>query len=327
MTLPPVLDGTLRIPVIGAPLFMISNPKLVIAQCTAGVVGSFPGLNARPAEALDDWLAEIKETLAAHDAAHPDRPAAPFAVNQIVHKSNNRLDHDMEMCVKHKVPIVITSLGARPEVCDAVHSYGGIVLHDIINIHFARKAIEKGADGLIAVCAGAGGHAGTLSPFALIQEIREWFDGPLALSGAIARGGAVLAAQAMGADFAYIGTPFVATEEANAIDAYKQAIVDGVAEDIVYTNYFSGIHGNYLGSSIANAGLDPQDLPDADPSKMDFKSGGSAAKKVWRDIWGSGQGIGAIKAVTPAAALVDRLAEEYETARERLTSPLRAAAE
>ncbi len=327
MTLPPVLDGTLRIPVIGAPLFMISNPKLVIAQCTAGIVGSFPGLNARPAEALDDWLAEIKETLAAHDAAHPQRPAAPFALNQIVHKSNTRLDHDMEMCVKHKVPIVITSLGARPEVCDAVHSYGGIVLHDIINIHFARKAIEKGADGLIAVCAGAGGHAGRLSPFALIQELREWFDGPLALSGAIARGGAVLAAQAMGADFAYIGTPFVATEEANAVDAYKQAIVDGVAEDIVYTNFFSGIHGNYLAPSIANAGLDPQDLPEADPSKMDFKSGGAAHKKVWRDIWGSGQGIGAIKAVTPAGTLVDRLAGEYEAARERLAVPLRAAAE
>ena len=327
MTLPPVLDGTLRIPVIGAPLFMISNPKLVIAQCTAGIVGSFPGLNARPAEALDDWLAEIKETLAAHDAAHPQRPAAPFALNQIVHKSNTRLDHDMEMCVKHKVPIVITSLGARPEVCDAVHSYGGIVLHDIINIHFARKAIEKGADGLIAVCAGAGGHAGRLSPFALIQELREWFDGPLALSGAIARGGAVLAAQAMGADFAYIGTPFVATEEANAVDAYKQAIVDGVAEDIVYTNFFSGIHGNYLAPSIANAGLDPQDLPEADPSKMDFKSGGAAHKKVWRDIWGSGQGIGAIKAVTPAGTLVDRLAGEYEAGRERLAVPLRAAAE
>jgi nitronate monooxygenase len=306
---------------------MISNPKLVIAQCTAGIVGSFPGLNARPAEALDDWLAEIKETLAAHDKAHPERPSAPFALNQIVHRSNTRLEHDMEMCVKHKVPIVITSLGARPEVCDAVHSYGGIVLHDIINIHFAHKAIEKGADGLIAVCAGAGGHAGRLSPFALIQELREWFDGPLALSGAIAHGGAVLAAQAMGADFAYIGSAFVATEEADAIDAYKQAIVDGVAEDIVYTNYFSGIHGNYLAPSIANAGLDPQDLPEADPSKMDFKSGGDAAKKVWRDIWGSGQGIGAIKAVAPAGALVDRLADEYEAARERLATPLRAAAE
>ncbi len=327
MTLPPVLDGTLRLPVIGAPLFMISNPKLVIAQCTAGIVGSFPGLNARPAEALDDWLAEIKETLAAHDKARPERPSAPFALNQIVHRSNTRLEHDMEMCVKHKVPIVITSLGARPEVCDAVHSYGGIVLHDIINIHFAHKAIEKGADGLIAVCAGAGGHAGRLSPFALIQELREWFDGPLALSGAIAHGGAVLAAQAMGADFAYIGSAFVATEEADAIDAYKQAIVDGVAEDIVYTNYFSGIHGNYLAPSIANAGLDPQDLPEADPSKMDFKSGGDAAKKVWRDIWGSGQGIGAIKAVAPAGALVDRLADEYEAARERLATPLRAAAE
>jgi nitronate monooxygenase len=326
MTLPPVLDGTLRIPVIGAPLFMISNPKLVIAQCTAGIVGSFPALNARPPEALDDWLAEIKKTLATHDKAHPEQPAAPFALNQIVHKSNTRLDHDMEMCVKHEVPIVITSLGARPEVCDAVHSYGGIVMHDIINIHFAHKAVDKGADGLIAVCAGAGGHAGTLSPFALIQEIREWFDGPLALSGAIAQGGAVLAAKAMGADLAYIGSAFVATEEANAIDAYKQAIVDGVADDIVYTNFFSGVRGNYLAPSIANAGLDPHDLPEADPSKMDFRSGGIGAKKLWRDIWGSGQGIGAIKAVMPAAALVDRLAAEYEATRDSLAAPLRAAA-
>jgi nitronate monooxygenase len=305
---------------------MISNPKLVIAQCTAGIVGSFPALNARPPEALDDWLAEIKKTLATHDKAHPEQPAAPFALNQIVHKSNTRLDHDMEMCVKHEVPIVITSLGARPEVCDAVHSYGGIVMHDIINIHFAHKAVDKGADGLIAVCAGAGGHAGTLSPFALIQEIREWFDGPLALSGAIAQGGAVLAAKAMGADLAYIGSAFVATEEANAIDAYKQAIVDGVADDIVYTNFFSGVRGNYLAPSIANAGLDPHDLPEADPSKMDFRSGGIGAKKLWRDIWGSGQGIGAIKAVMPAAALVDRLAAEYEATRDSLAAPLRAAA-
>jgi nitronate monooxygenase len=325
MTLPPVLDGTLRIPVIGAPLFMISNPKLVIAQCTAGIVGSFPALNARPPEALDDWLAEIKETLATHDKAYPEQPAAPFALNQIVHKSNTRLDHDMEMCVKHKVPIVITSLGARPEVCDAVHAYGGIVMHDIINIHFAHKAVDKGADGLIAVCAGAGGHAGTLSPFALIQEIREWFDGPLALSGAIAQGGAVLAAKAMGADLAYIGSAFIATEEANAINAYKQAIVDGVADDIVYTNFFSGVRGNYLAPSIANAGLDPHDLAEADPSKMDFRSGGIGAKKVWRDIWGSGQGIGAVKAVMPAAALVDRLTAEYEAARDSLAAPLRAA--
>jgi len=326
MTLPPVLDGTLRIPVIGAPLFMISNPKLVIAQCTAGIVGSFPALNARPPEALDDWLAEIKETLATHDKAHPEQPTAPFALNQIVHKSNTRLDHDMEICVKHEVPIVITSLGARPEVCDVVHSYGGIVMHDIINIHFAHKAVDKGADGLIAVCAGAGGHAGTLSPFALIQEIREWFDGPLALSGAIAQGGAVLAAKAMGADLAYIGSAFVATEEANAINAYKQAIVDGVADDIVYTNFFSGVRGNYLAPSIANAGLDPHDLPEADPSKMDFRSGGIGAKKVWRDIWGSGQGIGAIKAVMPAAALVDRLTAEYEAARDSLAAPLHATA-
>ena len=327
MTLPSVLEGRLRIPAIGAPLFMISNPRLVIAQCTAGIVGAFPTLNARPREALDDWLAEIEEALAAHDAAHPERPAAPFAVNQIVHRSNARLDHDLQICVKHKVPIVITSLGARPDVCDAVHGYGGIVLHDVINIRFAHKAIDKGADGLIAVCAGAGGHAGTVSPFALIQEIREWFDGPLVLSGAIARGAAVLAAEAMGADLAYIGSAFIATHEANATDAYKQMLVDGVAADIVYTNYFSGVLGNYLAPSIAGAGLDPHDLPEADPSKMDFKSGGGAEKRVWRDIWSAGQGIGAVKTVTSAAALVDRLSGEYEAARARLAGPLRVAAE
>ena len=327
MTLPSVLEGRLRIPAIGAPLFMISNPRLVIAQCTAGIVGSFPALNARPKEALDDWLAEIKEALAAHDTAHPERAAAPFAVNQIVHRSNARLDHDLEMCVKHKVPIVITSLGARPDLCDAVHGYGGIVLHDIINITFAHKAIDKGADGLVAVCAGAGGHAGTVSPFALIQEIREWFDGPLVLSGAIARGDAVLAAEAMGADLAYVGSAFIATHEANATDAYKQAIIEGVAADIVYTNTFSGVLGNYLAPSIASAGLDPHDLPEADPSKMDFKSGGSAEKRVWRDIWSSGQGIGVVKTVTSAAALVDRLTGEYEAARARLAGPLRVAAE
>ena len=317
MSLPPILQK-LRIPVVGAPLFIISNPDLVIAQCTAGVVGSFPALNARPAEELDKWLVRVKEALKRHDDAHPDTPAAPFAVNQIVHRSNDRLQHDIDACVKHEVPIVITSLGARPEVNEAVHSYGGIVLHDIINDRFARKAIEKGADGLIAVATGAGGHAGTLSPFALIQEIREWFNGPLLLSGSIANGGAVLAAQAMGADLAYIGSPFIATEEANANEGYKQGIVEGQASDIVYTNLFTGVHGNYLRKSIVNSGFDPDNLPESDPSKMEFGSGGSNKSKAWRDIWGSGQGIGAVKAVTPAAALVDRLAGEYEAARSKL---------
>ena len=314
MPLPPVLQN-LPLPIIGSPLFIISNPKLVIAQCKAGVVGSMPALNARPAAQLDEWLAEITEALAAHNRAHPDRPAAPFAINQIVHKSNDRLEHDMQVCAKYKVPIVITSLGARTDVNDAVHSWGGVVLHDIINNAFAHKAIEKGADGLIAVAAGAGGHAGVKSPFALIQEIREWFDGPLALSGSIATGGAVLAAQAMGADFAYIGSAFIATDEARAVDAYKQAIVDSNSDDIVYSNLFTGVHGNYLKPSIRNAGLDPDNLPESDPSTMNF---GGDAKKAWKDIWGCGQGIGAVKAIEPAAVMIERLAAEYQAARRRL---------
>ena len=316
MALPPVFS-TLRLPVVGAPLFIISNPKLVIAQCTAGIVGAMPSLNARPASQLDEWLAEITEGLAAWNRDHPERPAAPFAINQIVHKSNDRLEHDMQACARYKVPIVITSLGARTDVNDAVHAWGGIVLHDIINNKFARKAIEKGADGLIAVAAGAGGHAGVKSPFALIQEIREWFDGPLALSGAISTGGAVLAAQAMGADLAYIGSAFIATEEARASADYKQAIVEGNSDEIVYSNLFTGVHGNYLKASIRNAGLDPDKLPESDPSKMNF--GGEGAKKAWKDIWGCGQGIGAVKAVLPAAALVERLAREYREACSRLT--------
>lgn len=312
--LPPVLQN-LSLPVIGSPLFIISNPKLVIEQCKAGVVGSMPALNARPAELLDEWLAEITETLAAYNKANPDKPAAPFAINQIVHKSNDRLEHDMQVCAKYKVPIIITSLGAREDVNQAVHSWGGVVLHDIINNKFAHKAIEKGADGLIAVAAGAGGHAGTKSPFALIQEIRQWFDGPLALSGSIASGGAILAAQAMGADFAYIGSAFIATHEARAQDAYKQAIVDSNSDDIVYSNLFTGVHGNYLAPSIRAAGLDPDNLPESDPSKMNF---GGDAKKAWKDIWGCGQGIGAINAVTSTAELVGKLRREYEEARARL---------
>ena len=314
--LPPALKK-LALPVIGSPLFIISNPKLVIAQCQAGIVGSMPALNARPAEQLEDWLAEITETLAAWDKAHPDRPSAPFAINQIVHKSNDRLEHDMQMCAKYKVPIVITSLGAREDVNQAVHSWGGVVLHDIINNKFAHKAIEKGADGLIAVAAGAGGHAGVKSPFALIQEIREWFDGPVALSGSIASGGAILAAQAMGADFAYIGSAFIATHEARAHDAYKQAIVDGTSDDIVYSNLFTGVHGNYLAPSIRAAGLDPDNLPESDPSKMNF---GGDAKKAWKDIWGSGQGIGAITRVQGAGDYIEQLKREYRVARERLLS-------
>jgi len=313
MALPEILTKNLRIPVVGSPLFIISHPPLVLAQCKAGIVGSFPALNARPEAQLDEWLAEVTETLAAHDRANPGRPAAPFAVNQIVHKSNNRLEHDLAMCVKYKVPIVITSLGAVPEVNQAVHSYGGIVLHDIIHDRHARKAIEKGADGLIAVAAGAGGHAGTLSPFALIQEIRQWFNGPLLLSGAIANGGAILAAQAMGADMAYIGSPFIATKEARAVDAYKQMIVESNAADIVYSNLFTGVHGNYLKGSIAAQGMDPNHLPESDPSKMDF---GSA--KAWKEIWGCGQGIGAVKEIVSAGELVDRLARDYDAARARL---------
>ena len=312
--LPPVLQN-LSLPVIGSPLFIISNPKLVIEQCKAGVVGSMPALNARPAELLDEWLAEITETLAAYNKAKPDNPAAPFAINQIVHKSNDRLEHDMQVCAKYKVPIIITSLGAREDVNQAVHGWGGVVLHDIINNKFARKAIEKGADGLIAVAAGAGGHAGVKSPFALIQEIRQWFDGPVALSGSIASGGAVLAAQAMGADFGYIGSAFIATHEARASDAYKQAIVEGSSDDIVYSNLFTGVHGNYLAPSIRAAGMDPDNLPESDPSKMNF---GGDAKKAWKDIWGCGQGIGAINAVTSTAELVARLRSEYEAARARL---------
>ena len=315
MALPPVLQKP-TLPVIGSPLFIISNPQLVIAQCKAGIIGAMPALNARPAEQLDDWLAEITETLAAWDKAHPESPAAPFAINQIVHKSNDRLEHDMQVCAKYKVPIVITSLGAREDVNQAVHSWGGVVLHDVINNKFAHKAVEKGADGLIAVAAGAGGHAGVKSPFALIQEIRQWFDGPLALSGAIASGNAILAAQAMGADFAYIGSAFIATHEARASDAYKQAIVDGNSDDVVYSNLFTGVHGNYLAPSIRAAGLDPENLPESDPSKMNF--GGSAAAKAWKDIWGCGQGIGAVDAVTSTAELVARLRREYQAARERL---------
>ncbi len=314
-SLPHVFDS-MRLPVIAAPLFIISTPKLVIAQCKAGIVGSMPALNARPASQLDEWLAEVTEALAAHDRAHPERPAAPFAINQIVHKSNDRLEQDMALCVKYKVPVIITSLGARTDINDAAHSYGGVVLHDVINATFGRKAIEKGADGLIAVAAGAGGHAGTKSPFALVQELRAWFDGPLALAGSIAQGGAVLAAQAMGADFAYIGSPFIATDEARASEAYKQGIVDATSDDIVYTNLFTGVHGNYLAQSIRAAGLDPAHLPESDPSKMNF--GGDTAAKAWKDIWGCGQGIAAVTQVMPTAQLVARLEGEYAAARERL---------
>ena len=312
--LPPVLKK-LALPVIGSPLFIISNPKLVIEQCKSGIVGSMPSLNARPAELLEDWLAEITETLAAWDKAHPEQPSAPFAINQIVHKSNDRLEHDMQVCAKYKVPIVITSLGAREDVNQAVHSWGGVVLHDIINNKFARKAIEKGADGLIAVAAGAGGHAGEKSPFALVQEIRQWFDGPLALSGSIASGDAILAAQAMGADFAYIGSAFIATDEARATEAYKQAIVDGNSDDVVYSNLFTGVHGNYLAPSIRAAGLDPDNLPESDPSKMNF---GGGAQKAWKDIWGCGQGIGAIHKVQTTAELVAQFKREYAQAKARV---------
>ncbi len=319
MSLPAAFDK-LQLPVVGAPLFIISNPKLVIAQCTAGIVGSFPALNARPIAQLDEWLHEITEALAAHDRAHPDRPAAPFAVNQIVHKSNARLEEDMALTVKWKAPIVITSLGAREDVNAAVHSYGGITLHDIINDRFAHKAVEKGADGIIAVAAGAGGHAGPISPFALIQDIRAWFDGPLLLSGAIATGRAVLAAQAMGADFAYLGSAFIATEEARAIDAYKAAIVAGDASHIVGSNLFTGVFGNYLRPSIVASGLDPDNLPVGDVKTMNFASaeGGGSKPKAWRDIWGSGQGIGAVKAVVPAAERIAELKREYTEAKKRL---------
>ncbi len=313
MSIPEFLQNRLSLPVIAAPMFILSGPELVIAQCKAGVIGAFPALNARPAAMLEDWLARITTELTAHDAAHPERPAAPFAVNQIVHRSNERLEHDVAICVKYKVPIVITSLGARSDINDAVHSYGGIVLHDVISVPFARKAVEKGADGLIAVAAGAGGHAGTLSPFALVQEIRAWFNGPLALSGAIATGRGILAAQALGADFAYIGSAFIATEEANAATAYKQAIVEGAADDIIYTNYFTGVHGNYIAGSIRAAGLDPKNLPVSDPSRMDFGAMAGAAK-AWRDIWGAGQGIGAVREIVPAATRIAQWREEYREA-------------
>lgn len=317
MALPPLFDK-LRLPAVGAPQFIIANPDLVIEQCKAGIVGSFPALNARPPALLDDWLHRIKDELAAHDEAHPDAPAAPFAVNQIVHKTNERLEQDVAICVKHKAPIVITSLGARPEVNDAVHSYGGIVLHDVINVTFAKKALEKGADGLIAVCAGAGGHAGGLSPFALIHEIREFFDGPLLLSGALATGRGILAAQAMGADLAYMGSAFIATKEANAPEAYKQMIVDSSAGDIVYSNLFTGVLGNYLKGSISAAGLDPDNLPVSDPSKMSFAGGEGSKAKAWKDIWGAGQGVGAVHEIVSTADLVARLKREYDEAKRGL---------
>ena len=317
MTVPAILKN-LRLPVIGSPLFIISGPELVIAQCKAGIVGSFPALNARPQAMLDEWLHRITEELSAHNRAHPDRPAAPFAVNQIVHKSNDRLESDLATCAKWQVPIVITSLGAREDLNTAVHSWGGITLHDVIDDRFARKAIEKGADGLIAVAAGAGGHAGRLSPFAIVQEIRQWFDGPLALSGSIATGDAVLAAQAMGADFGYIGSPFIATTEANADQAYKDGIVAGKASDIVYSNLFTGVHGNYLRASIVAAGMDPDALPEGDLKTMDFGGGNGSKPKAWRDIWGSGQGIGAVTEVESVADRVDRLDREYRADRARL---------
>ena len=318
MALPPILKDTLRLPIIASPLFIISNPDLVIAQCKAGIVGSFPALNARPEPVLDQWLERINDELDRHNQENPDSPAAPYAVNQIVHGSNARLEYDMEMCVKYKAPIVITSLGAKEWVNEAVHSYGGITLHDIINNRFAKKAVEKGADGLIAVASGAGGHAGTQSPFALIQEIREWFEGPLILSGAIATGDAVLAAQAMGADLGYIGSAFIATDEANADQGYKQAIVDCGADDIIYSNLFTGVHGNYLRPSIENAGLDPDNLPVSDPTQMNFGSGGNTDAKAWKDIWGSGQGIGAVKSLGSAADYVAKLAVQYDAAKARV---------
>ncbi len=320
MSLPALFKGRMTLPVIGAPLFIVSVPELALAQCKAGVVGSFPSLNARPAEMFEEWLKRMRDELAAYDAAHPERPSAPFAVNLIVHKSNDRLAHDLEICVKYRVPMVISSLGAREEVNQAVHSYGGIVFHDVINNTFARKAIEKGADGLIAVAAGAGGHAGITSPFALVQEIREWWSGPLALSGSLATGGAILAAQSMGADFGYVGSAFIATEEANAPNDYKEMVVTSSASDIIYTNYFSGVHGNYLKPSIVRAGMDPDNLPEADPSKMNFAGGTSAKAKAWKDIWGAGQGIGAVKQVVPVASLVARLKKEYNAAWERLAA-------
>ena len=320
MALPPILSQRLRLPVIASPLFIISGPDLVIAQCKAGVVGSFPSLNARPISQLDEWLARITEELADWDRKNPDRPSAPFAVNQIVHKTNNRLDEDVALCKKYKVPLVITSLGANVDMNAEIHSWGGVILHDVINDKFARKAIEKGADGLIPVAAGAGGHAGGLSPFALMQELRQWFDGPIALSGSIACGRSILAAQAMGADLAYVGSAFIATKEANAVQGYKDMIVESSGEDIVYSNLFTGVHGNYLRPSIERAGLDPDNLPEADPSKMNFGSGGNTEAKAWKDIWGCGQGIGVLNDIPSTADFVDRLAAEYETAKAELAA-------
>ena len=317
MSMPALFKGRLSIPVIGSPLFIISVPDLVIAQCKAGVVGSFPALNARPPELLDEWLARITEELAAHDRAHPDKPSAPFAVNQIVHKSNNRLDHDMQLCAKYKVPMIISSLGAREELNQAVHGWGGIVFHDVINQKFAHKAIEKGADGLFLVAAGAGGHAGTLSPFPFVSETRQWFDGPIALSGTIANGRAIRAARIIGADFAYIGSAFIATKEANAVEKYKEMIAGSTADDIVYSNLFTGVHGNYLKPSILAAGMDPENLPTSDPSKMNFgtdASGERAKPKAWKEIWGSGQGIGSVEGIVPAAELIARFKKEYDEA-------------
>ena len=320
MALPEILKDRLSVPAVAAPLFIISGPELVIAQCKAGVVGSFPSLNARGEGEFEKWLIQISEELNAYNEANPDNKAAPFAVNQIVHRSNNRLEEDVALCVKYEVPVIITSLGARVEINEAIHSYGGIVLHDVIDNRFAKKAVEKCADGLIAVAAGAGGHAGTLSPLALIQEIREWFDGPLLLSGSIATGDSILAAQAMGADMGYIGSAFISTEEARAESDYKQAIVDYASDDIVYSNLFTGVHGNYLKPSIISAGMDPDNLPESDPSKMNFGSGGNTDSKAWKDIWGCGQGIGAVKAVQPVAQMVAKLAAEYDTAFNRLNS-------
>jgi nitronate monooxygenase len=311
MSLPPILQK-LRLPVIGAPMFIAGNPKLVIAQCKAGIVGSFPALNARPQEALDTWLTEIETALAG------DPKAAPFAVNQIVHKSNDRLEHDVEVCIRHKVPITITSLRAPNDVVAKIHAYGGIVLHDVINVRHAKKALEAGVDGLILVCAGAGGHAGTLSPFALIGEVRRFFDGPIVLSGAISSGDAVLAAQAAGADLAYLGTRFLATPEASVPERYKEELLRSAAADIVYTDLFSGVHGNYLKHSVEAAGFDPLNLPKSDPNKMNFGTTGGAEKKVWRDIWSAGQGVGQIDAIAPVAQVVDKLAAEYAAARKRL---------
>lgn len=322
MSLPAIFDN-LRLPVIGSPLFIVSGPELVIAQCKAGVVGSFPALNARPASQLDEWLHQITEELAAHNRDNPDRPAAPYAVNQIVHRSNNRLEEDISICAKWQVPVTITSLGAREDLNQAVHAWGGITLHDVIDDRFAHKAIEKGADGLIPVAAGAGGHAGTTSPFALMQEIREWFDGPVALSGSIAHGQSILAAQAMGADFAYIGSAFIATKEANAVEGYKENIVEAKASDIVYSSLFTGVHGNYLRQSIVKAGMDPDNLPEGDISTMNFGSGGNTEAKAWKDIWGSGQGIGAVKEVQSVADMVARLEAEYRTAKARLDGAYR----